>query len=198
MGYSQDHIARTKQRIIDHAGALFRKFGYNGVGIDSIMKAAELTRGGFYAHFDSKSDLFNNVISETFNFTRQARKLRGIESEDIDIRAMFAILHYLNHKRRDHIGMACTMASSAVDVLRSGKTAKSAFESRFKELISEMQSLLKDDGVELERNKITAIVSMCVGGLILARACNEEAASDILKSCEEEVQKLVIPEDNPN
>ena len=58
MGYSSDHKDRTRERVVTAAGRLFRRYGYNGVGIDEIMAAAGLTRGGFYAHLKSKRDRF--------------------------------------------------------------------------------------------------------------------------------------------
>ena len=53
-----DHKDRIRQRILDRSAELFRKRGFEGVSIDNLMAAADLTRGGFYAHFSSKSDLF--------------------------------------------------------------------------------------------------------------------------------------------
>ena len=48
--------ARTRAEILDHAGRLFRLRGYAGTNIDDVMLAAGLTRGAFYAHFNSKDD----------------------------------------------------------------------------------------------------------------------------------------------
>ena len=42
---------------MDAAGALFREKGFDGIGVADIMKAAQLTHGGFYGHFASKDDL---------------------------------------------------------------------------------------------------------------------------------------------
>ena len=36
---------------------LFRKHGFEGIGVADIMKAAGLTQGGLYGHLDSKGDL---------------------------------------------------------------------------------------------------------------------------------------------
>ena len=54
MRYSAEHKQRTRERILTQAARLFRRDGYQGVGIDSIMTGARLTRGGFYGHFRSK------------------------------------------------------------------------------------------------------------------------------------------------
>src|SRR3954468_16288963 len=54
--------ARTRAEILDHAGRLFRLRGYAATNIDDIMLAAGLTRGAFYAHFESKEALFSEVV----------------------------------------------------------------------------------------------------------------------------------------
>ena len=57
MRVSRQKAAENRERIIDVAGALFREKGFDGIGVADIMKAAQLTHGGFYGHFASKDDL---------------------------------------------------------------------------------------------------------------------------------------------
>lgn len=189
MGYSQEHIEKTKNRIIDRAGKMFRSAGYNGVGIDKIMNAAGLTRGGFYAHFRSKAHLFEAVIADDFDFTRQLRRLSRDQSEKTANRALFAIQHYLGTDTRDHVGSACTMASSAIDVSGAGRETKAAFENRLADLISELKILFQKDGVEKTDADLRSLISMCVGGLILSRACNDDMAAQILGACKSSIEK---------
>jgi len=47
---SREKAAENRERIIDAAGALFRTKGFGGIGVADIMKAANLTHGGFYGH----------------------------------------------------------------------------------------------------------------------------------------------------
>jgi AcrR family transcriptional regulator len=64
MGYSPEHSEATRRRVIDAAGHLFRKLGYDGASIDEIMSRAGLTRGAFYQHFKSKADLFAAAVGQ--------------------------------------------------------------------------------------------------------------------------------------
>ena len=59
-----DRKAETRSRILQNAARLFRRYGYEGIGIDEIMAAAGLTRGGFYAHFRSKQELFHAALAD--------------------------------------------------------------------------------------------------------------------------------------
>ena len=55
MRASREQFAENRQRILEVAGRLFRQKGFEGIGVDGIMKAAGLTHGGFYGHFASKA-----------------------------------------------------------------------------------------------------------------------------------------------
>ena len=58
MRYSQDHKAQTHQRIIiKEASVRFRRDGIGATGLQPLMKALNLTHGGFYSHFRPKDEL---------------------------------------------------------------------------------------------------------------------------------------------
>src|SRR5258706_9874209 len=57
MKVTREQAAANRDRIVEAAGALFRRHGFDGIGVADIMKAAGLTHGGFYGHFASKQDL---------------------------------------------------------------------------------------------------------------------------------------------
>ena len=50
--------ADTTTRVREHAFILFGKFGYEGVSIGAIAKAAHLSKGALYWHFDDKETLY--------------------------------------------------------------------------------------------------------------------------------------------
>ena len=57
MRVTREQAAAHRERIVQVASTLFRKHGFDGIGVADIMKAAGLTHGGFYGHFASKDDL---------------------------------------------------------------------------------------------------------------------------------------------
>ncbi|MGU3309309.1 TetR/AcrR family transcriptional regulator [Pseudomonas sp. M5A4_2d] len=65
MRYSADHKAQTHQRIIKEASVRFRRDGIGATGLQPLMKALNLTHGGFYAHFKSKDDLVEKALQAT-------------------------------------------------------------------------------------------------------------------------------------
>ncbi|MAE95138.1 MAG: hypothetical protein CL910_10800 [Deltaproteobacteria bacterium] len=100
---------RDRARIVDRATALFRKEGYRGVGIDRIMAAADLTRGGFYAHFPSKAALFAEVLGRESDFVRRLRATPD---------AREVIAGYLDPSNREKVARGCTLATLTNEVPR--------------------------------------------------------------------------------
>ena len=61
MKVTREQAAANREKIVEVASILFRKHGFEGIGVADIMKAAGLTHGGFYGHFKSKDDfIFSN------------------------------------------------------------------------------------------------------------------------------------------
>jgi TetR/AcrR family transcriptional regulator, transcriptional repressor for nem operon len=54
MKVTRQQAERNRKRVLDVAGRLFRENGFDGIGVDGLMKGAGLTHGGFYANFKSK------------------------------------------------------------------------------------------------------------------------------------------------
>jgi TetR/AcrR family acrAB operon transcriptional repressor len=52
----------TLKAIREQAFALFGRFGYEGVSIGSIAKAAKLSRGALYWHFENKEKLYLDCL----------------------------------------------------------------------------------------------------------------------------------------
>jgi AcrR family transcriptional regulator len=72
-----EHVADTRQALVDAARGLFTDQGYAATGTEEIVAAARVTRGALYHHFRDKNDLFRAVMEQVA--TEVAERL--IESE---------------------------------------------------------------------------------------------------------------------
>lgn len=61
---THDDAEQTKQKLLCSAFTLFRRNGYSGTTIATICKDAGVTKGAFYWHFPSKSELFMSLIDK--------------------------------------------------------------------------------------------------------------------------------------
>jgi len=66
MRVNREKAAENRERIVEAAARLFREHGFDGGGVDAIMKEAGLTHGGFYGHFASKEELATEAITRAF------------------------------------------------------------------------------------------------------------------------------------
>jgi AcrR family transcriptional regulator len=181
MPYSPEHRARTRERIVLSARRLFNRRGFNAVSIDDVMADAGLTRGSFYAYFDSKNDLYAHAITAILG----EKVINNWDGVSIDPRAgevsADIIGDYLSVDRFEDIDGSCPLIALPNDVSRTEASVKRAFEQVLKALIDIFEQGLQRDGEAARRNAL-AIASLCVGGMVLARTIEDRALADELRA----------------
>ena len=88
--------ARTRQRLLEAAMQVFADKGIEGSQIDDVMKAAQVSRGGFYGHFRAMPELLTAVITELGNQIMAAIEQRVVTIADPAQRIASGLLLYLN------------------------------------------------------------------------------------------------------
>src|ERR1700681_1561840 len=116
MRVSRAKAAEHRDLIIDAAGALFRAKGFGGIGVADIMKAADLTHGGFYGHFASKDDLVAQASRRTMG--RAAEKWKRVVAAAAGKPYAALLAHYLTPRHRDDPGRGCAFAALGTDAAR--------------------------------------------------------------------------------
>jgi TetR/AcrR family transcriptional regulator, transcriptional repressor for nem operon len=181
MPYPSDHRAKTKKKIVDSARKLFNRYGFESVSIKQIMAGAGLTHGGFYSYFNSKSDLYSQVLGCFFTDPEWKNCWEGVHvdlsSTDVGPQVVQA---YLSRQHFEDVENSCPMVALPTDVARSGKSARLAFETVFKAMVSVLErSLVKKE----QRSRMIAesIAAMSIGGMIVARALVDRNLADALR-----------------
>ncbi|MCP5181656.1 MAG: TetR/AcrR family transcriptional regulator [Pseudomonadales bacterium] len=180
--YDALHKARTRERILAIAARLFRQHGYDGVGIDTIMGEAGLTRGGFYAHFASKQALFEAVLGGPADYVERLRLRGGGTPAQLAAGAMAVVRGYLDPANRERIGAGCTMASLSLDAARSTEDARSAFAATVRALADEFVRGLPGGGPDtgnVDARGLLAVV-LSVGGIVLSRAVGDDPLAEAI------------------
>lgn len=193
MKVSREQAAENRRRIVETAARLFRERGLDGVGVAELMKQAGLTHGGFYGHFQSKDELMAEACDAAIEQTGARWRKRLDRDPSLDT----LVSHYLTPRHRDHPGDGCVVAALANDAARHEGPVRASYTRSVRRLIGTVADSLRGTlpGAEARRRrKAMAICAGMVGGLILARAVDDDDLSrDILDAVAAELP----PADNP-
>lgn len=185
MAYPSGHRAVVRKRIIDSARRLFNRYGFEGVTITEIMAGADLTHGGFYSYFDSKSDLYVEVLGCFFTDPEWKNRWEGV---DVDLSSKQAgpqiVRAYLSRQHFESIENSCPMVALPTDVARSGANARRAFETVLNAMVSVLErSLMATRAKGRDRRMLAqSIAALSIGGMILARTVDDRALADELRA----------------
>ena len=72
----------TRSHILDTAELVFEQRGVSGTSLHEIAKAAGVTRGAIYWHFEDKADLFNAMMERATMPLEEGGGVRGFEKSD--------------------------------------------------------------------------------------------------------------------
>ena len=184
MPYTAAHRTETKRKIIDSARKLFNRRGFENVSIGQIMAGAGLTHGGFYSYFDSKSDLYAEVMNCFFTDPEWKNCWEGVHVDlsatDVGTQIVKA---YLSRQHFEDVENSCPMVALPTDVARSGAAARRAFETVFRAMVSVLErSMTNRNGAS--RRTAQAIAALSIGGMVVARTLvDRDHADELRASC---------------
>ena len=189
MRYSVEHKEQSRKKILEAGRELFRQHGFEGASIDQVMNAASLTRGAFYAHFDSKEDLVGQVLSIEAGLVTALS--RAAAAEEPRTSAMTALADYLDPRQRVNNATGCPLVAHPVDAIRGSPGLRSGYTDQLKALIDGLQAALGDDGM---RDDAVLVAVLTVGaGLLSAASDDDDLADSIEKVCLNHVRTVVEP-----
>lgn len=168
MRVSREKATENRERIVDVAARLFRAHGFDGVGVDAIMKEAGLTHGGFYGHFGSKDDLAAEAV------TRALAQGDEKMSRFTDLRSYVAA--YLSDRHRADRADGCGLAALGAEVPRAGAAVRRAITDFVAARLERLTELFAGTPALRRKRAITTLSGM-IGALTLARAVDDPALS---------------------
>jgi TetR/AcrR family transcriptional repressor of nem operon len=178
--YTAEHKDTTREKIVRAAAKEFRSKGWAGATIPGIMETAGLTVGGFYKHFESKAELFEEMFGQTLrnSFDRATALKEQVPDQDWWPAVAES---YLDPAHRDNLRGGCVMAALASDMPRADRETRTVFE---KELLRYTDQLADGTTDTSAHSDAWAFQAMMLGGLIMARGVeSEQTANEILDAC---------------
>lgn len=171
MPWKADHKLQSREKVISAAATLFTRKGFNAVTIDEVMKKAGLTRGAFYAHFKSKSDIYNQAV---IYGARKARK--HIKKAAVKSPLEFAE-DYLKIGSPEGKLKYCTLAFLVTDIAQQENDIKSTYT----EVLKGYQGIIRS--LNLSSDAAIQVSTLLIGGLAISRSVTDkQLRDDILRN----------------
>lgn len=174
MRYSPNQRGRTHARIVSTASRIFAARGYDGSGVDALMKAAGMTAGGFYAHFPSKEALFRESLAAAFHDFR--RRLSGAIAGR-SLSAIELLRGFFELERTADAGEGCPIPALAPDVARSGEEVRETFEEEVRKTAEAVASRIQKRGIPADETAL-ALLALFSGAILLRRAAKSPEMGD--------------------
>ena len=186
MGHSQADKAQSRERILRKAADAVRDTGLESVSVGKLMRSADLTHGGFYNHFASRSDLLAQALERALvegarSATASMKPGKAPRSYETRVRS------YVSRAHRDARTSGCAIAALASDVARADAASREVMSAHIDDFIDQhAHSMHRQD----EGDAMLAVSAM-VGAVLLARVQTDPKKSDaLLKSVRDRLLAL--------
>lgn len=190
MNRRQQRKAATRAGMLDAAAARLRTDGPAATGVADVMADAGLTHGGFYGHFAGKEAMLRAAFHHAMSQSREDW-FAGLENARGEERLRWLAGRYLSPRHRDHPQDGCALASLAGDASRPAAGLRTEFEAELLQSLARLSDGLDDGAAEAPGDSAIAFLSLCIGGLLTARAVEDPALSArILRACRQLAPRL--------
>lgn len=190
MPKTAEHKQQSRERILQSAYRLFSQHGFEQVSIDQIMQDAEMTRGGFYAHFSSKEALYKQAMITAAKQSRLVQeKPEEVADEDWIMRLLNAYLSEQHIKGED---VSCPLAFLTTDIAIRKDEVQATYTEIYKRMNKKILSYT-DSYSACNDEKMLAVTAMMIGGVSIGRALNDEVLSKrLLDACKMAAQDMLV------
>ena len=184
MRYSSDHKAQTHQRIIKEASVRFRRDGIGATGLQPLMKALNLTHGGFYAHFKSKGELVEKALQSAA--AELDAHCEMLFSQERPLEAF--IDSYLSEWHLTSPDQGCPLPTMSSELGLRGQHTPTT-DAVLKARLNQIEAALENPNADRQS---LVMMSTLVGALVLARSVKStELATRIMDVVRESLKTQV-------
>src|ERR671919_666912 len=142
MRVSRIQAEENRQAVINVASRLFRKHGFDGIGLKDLMEAAGLTQGGFYKQFASKDDLAAQASRRALESASRRWSAAAEANPEDPLGAV--VEFYLSTGHRAERMDGCPVVALGSDAARQGADVKASFEAGIKAHLEVLGSLIAE------------------------------------------------------
>lgn len=175
MGHSQADKAHSRERILRRAADAVRDTGLDSVSVGKLMRSVDLTHGGFYNHFASRSDLLAQALERALVEGAKAATA-GMKPGDAPRSYETRVKGYVSRAHRDARSSGCAIAALASDVSRADEASRAVMSAHIDDFVAQLAGSMnrQDEGDAM------LVMSAMVGAVLLARVQTDPKKSDAL------------------
>ncbi len=167
-----------REALLDAAQGLILSKGFPATRVDEVCKAARVTKGSFYHHFESKDDLAAALIDHYFTGLTEALGGGSWQAiaDPVD-RVMAFFDHTMKVVRGPLLKQGCLLGSFALDLSETHPNIRADVEDRFDHLVAVIEPSLRSALMQQGKSgSVSAgaiarqFVSVHQGSIVLAKA----------------------------
>ena len=157
-----------------------RESGIEKTGVAEVMKAADMTHGGFYRHFASKDALVAEAIRHAADQT--IGRFDGLAGEELRAELRGYLATYLSTGHVANPGIGCPIAATAEEGARADGDIRKVYAEMTRRLHGAFVRALEDRVGDPE-GEAWRMVATIVGAVTVARTLDDlDAVRVVLKS----------------
>ncbi|SEP06985.1 TetR/AcrR family transcriptional regulator [Pseudomonas sp. Snoq117.2] len=181
MAWPLDQRVQTRQRILESAARLFALRGFDAVGLDDLMADAGLTRGAFYHHFRTKTEVYDQAIAH-------AAQVGSARLDSLGGSGLGQLVeHYLSREHAEGDSLRCPLAFLAADVTHREAAIRGSYMHFFARFVSRLERDLSGPPAQ-RRARALQLATTLIGGVALD---DEGLAEELLAACRQGGQGLL-------
>ena len=169
----EERKAHTRADLVEAAARVFARKGYHAATVDDVAEEAGFTKGAFYSNFDSKEDVFVELVADrSRNWTiAVARAYQGEEALSERLRKGGEVLTRMIEKEADWMLLSNEMWSQCVRDARLRKRLAEAYEECRQIIAQVVGSAEKETGapMPLPSDQIATLTIALTDGFVLQR-----------------------------
>lgn len=142
----------TGERIVHAAERIILERGYPATTVDEICAAADVSKGSFYHHFDSKETLGLAVL-DAYYARGVARLMEGPFMDEADpVRRCLGLLEHAESIGEEVWADGCILGSYAVDLAEASPRIHGAVSERLDQLVEALEPVFRAALAEAPRH----------------------------------------------
>lgn len=153
-----------REKIIKMSAELFHKYGYNSVGLSTILEEVGIPKGSFYYYFSSKEDLLIEVIRYFVNET-----IEIFNSFPKTIKGLFGFFNaYFNRFELLGFTRGCPIGNFALELCDVNENARQSLICWTQFLEKEIEQVLIEEKFDAgEAVKLSSFIVSAFEGVML-------------------------------